>query len=45
LNIEQHQKNTKNVEKSIESVQQSFVYFLQVMTLYQENTTKQPIGC
>jgi len=36
-------KNKKIVEKASESVHPWFVYFLQVMTSYQENTTKQPI--
>ena len=38
-------KNKNIVEKTSESVHPWFVYFSQVMTSYQENTTKQPIEC
>jgi len=38
-------KNNNIVEKTSESVHRWFVYFSQVMTSYQENTTKQPTEC
>ena len=45
MNIKEHQKNKKIVEKKRLKGAQWFAYFSQVMTSYQENTTKQPIEC
>ena len=38
-------KDKKIAEKTSKSAHRWFVYFSQVMTSYQENTTKQPIEC
>jgi len=45
LNIEEHQKKRKLQKKRLKVRTHDFVYFSQVMTSYQENTTKQPIEC
>jgi len=45
VSILRNVKNKNIMEKTSESVHRWFVYFSQVMTSYQENTTKQPIEC